>query len=187
MIRRFLLLAVLPVLASCETWLPKSTAKSEFGWNDYTQAEYTMARIIPYESRRADLIELGLDPFRSANVTVLNYADLVQRFAVGTAVPIEQLDRGIADCLRAGKRCTGMSVVLKYLNKKRIGNFWLDSLNFRRETESTGWSFSALIVLVDDLVVYTLTGGQPSVRESDVVRNPLGPLQSWGEQLRPRP
>ena len=75
---------------------------------------------------------------------------------------------------------------VKHLNKKRVGNFWLDSLNFRRETRSTGWTFSALIVLVDDLVVYTLTVGQPSVTETDVVRHPLGPLRSWGAQLRPR-
>lgn len=186
MLRRCLCLILLSSLAGCQSMLPRSTATADFGWSSYTAAEYTMARVVPYETRRADLIALGLDPFRSPNIEVLNYADLVQRFSVGATVPIDQLDRGIADCLRAGKRCTGMSINVKQQSKKRIGNFWLDSLNFKRETEVTGWSFSALIVLVDDVVVYTLTGGQPQMREMDVVRNPLGPLQSWGDQLRPR-
>ncbi len=88
-------------------------------------------------------------------------------------MPIDFLDRGIADCLPAGKRCTGMSFNVKYLDKTRTGNFSGSTRsNFRREISSTGWSFTALIVLVDDLVVYTLTGGQPQVRETDVVRNP---------------
>ena len=58
-----------------------------------------------------------------------------------------------------------------------------DFLNFRRETDVTGWTFNALVLLVEDRVVYTLYGGQPNVREHEVTRQPLGPLQDWGEAL----
>jgi hypothetical protein len=71
-------------------------------------------------------------------------------------------------------------------SRKRIGNFWLDSFNFYRETDVTGWSFNALVLFVDDLVVYTLHGGQPRVHDKEVTKNPLGPLQGWGQQVGPR-
>jgi hypothetical protein len=35
-------------------------------------------------------------------------------------------------------------------------------------------------------VVYTVHSGQPNSRDKAVVRNPLGPLQGWGEAFRPR-
>jgi len=40
-------------------------------------------------------------------------------------------------------------------------------------------------VLADEMVVYALTGGQPRVLETDVVRSPLGARRTWGD-LRPR-
>ena len=57
----------------------------------------------------------------------------------------------------------------------------LDSLNFKRRTEISGWRFTGLIVLKDDLVVYKLWGGQPSIKESEETRNPLGPFQGVAE------
>ena len=84
----------------------------------------------------------GLDPSRNPAITILHFADVLQR----------------------------------------IGSFWLDSLNFRRETTTTGWRVDALLVFVDDTLVYQLVGGRPSINESDLRRNPLGPFQSWGEQ-----
>lgn len=53
----------------------------------------------------------------------------------------------------------------------------MDIFNFRRETDITGWTFNAMILMVDDLVVYTLHGGQPRIHEKEVSRNPLGPIQ----------
>lgn len=55
-----------------------------------------------------------------------------------------------------------------------------------RETDVTGSSFNALVLFVDDLVVYTLHGGQPRVHDKEVTKNPLGPLQGWGQQVGPR-
>jgi hypothetical protein len=47
----------------------------------------------------------------------------------------------------------------------------------------TGWRFNALILFVDDLVVYRSWGGQPAVNEVEVTSNPLGPLQDVGPSL----
>jgi len=91
------------------------------------------------------------------------------------------VDRGIAHCLRAGKKCSGYAISVKKLHRKRVGNFWLDSLDFKRETVTTGWSVEALLVFVDDQLVYELLGGQPTIQEVEAHSNPLGPLQGWGK------
>lgn len=74
---------------------------------------------------------------------------------------------------------------MEKLHRQRVGSFWLDSLNFRRETVTTGWRVQALLVFVDDALVYQLVGGQPTILERELRRNPLGPLQGWGDQSIP--
>lgn len=39
----------------------------------------------------------------------------------------------------------------------------------------------ALLVFVDDQLVYELLGGQPTIQEVEAHSNPLGPLQGWGK------
>jgi hypothetical protein len=93
----------------------------------------------------------------------------------------EDVDRGISDCLRAGKRCNGYAIAVRKVDHQRVGNFWLDLFNFKRETYGKGWSVDALLVFVDDLLVYQLVGGQPTINDYEMHHNPLGPLQGWGE------
>jgi hypothetical protein len=171
--------------AGCSGLLPRAEFATQETWHEYEAAKAAIDRILPMQSRRADLAADGIDPRSNAAVTILSYSDVAQRFAVGSSIRQEELDPGIRQCLTAGKACTGYSIVLKRTSRKRIGNFWLDSLNFRRETDVTGWSFNALILFVDDMVVYTLHGGQPRMHEKETVRNPLGPLQGWGQQVVP--
>jgi hypothetical protein len=72
---------------------------------------------------------------------------------------------------------------IRDVKRDRTANFWLDSLNFYRKVDVAGWSFNALILLIDDVVVYTLYGGQPIIRELETNRQPLGPLQNWGDVI----
>jgi hypothetical protein len=169
-------------LAGCSSLLPKAESGTQETWSDYAAAAAAIERIQPLHTTRAELAAAGLEPKKNPALSVLNFADVAQRFA-GTAVRLDELDEGVRRCLTSGKRCSGYSITVRRMDSRRIGNFWLDSLNFKRETDITGWSFSALILLVDDLVVYTLYGGQPRVHEKEVARNPLGPLQGWGDQV----
>lgn len=173
----------LSVLASgCQSLLPESAAEAGITWKSFGEAKEAIERIVPYETTRNDLWAAGLDPQTTPSITILSYSDILQRFAAGSAMRPEDFDRGIRQCVGAGKKCVGYLLQLRRVTRERIGNFWLDSFNFRRETEIKGWSFNALILLVDDVVVYTLHGGQPGIHEHELVRNPLGPLQAWGEQ-----
>lgn len=184
---RALVLCLAAGLAGCAALLPRAEFATQETWNDYESAKAAIDRIVPLESRRAELTAGGIDPYSNAAVSILSFSDVVQRFAVGSAVRQEELDEGIRRCLTAGKLCTGYAINLKRTDRKRIGNFWADSFNFRREIDTTGWSFNALILFVDDVVVYTLHGGQPRLHEREVTRNPLGPFQGWGHMVTPNP
>jgi len=177
------LAALLGLAAGCQSLLPDAAARTDVEWQSYDEAKQAIESIEPYRTTREDLFAMGLDPGKNAAITILTYSEIMQRFAAGSALRPEDYDRGIRDCLLAGKGCVGYSLQIRKVRKERVGNFWLDSLNFRRETDITGWSFNALIILVNDTVVFTLDGGQPRIREQERVRNPLGPLQGWGDQV----
>lgn len=176
-------LAVVALLGGCADLLPKGRSEIGTPWQSFDDGKRVVESILPFTTRRADLAEMGLDPYKNPSMTLLNYSDILQRFAVGNVLRADELDPGIAACLKGGKRCTGYALAVRKVRTDRTGNFWLDSLRFDRRTETTGWSFNALILLVDDLVVYTLYGGQPNIREQEVSRNPLGPLQGWGDAV----
>ena len=91
------------------------------------------------------------------------------------------LDVGVRDCIAAKAICRGYELDQRSMRRQRDGNFVTDFLNFRRHTEITGWRFNGVLLLRDGVVVYKLSGGQPSIREQEENTNPLGPLQGIGE------
>ena len=184
MVRRVLcLLAAAGVLAlaGCRALLPSSDVTTHDSWKSFDEARAAVDAIIPSYTQRADLAASGLDPYQNPAITILTFSDVVQRFA--GAVRPEELDSGVRACLTAGKACSGYAILVRRNDRERIGSFWLDLFNFRREVDIKGWTFNALILFVDDTVVYTLQGGQPKIRDREVNVNPLGPLQGFGESL----
>jgi hypothetical protein len=183
MARRVLLVLGFAALAGCADLLPRSRAVSLETWGSYEEAKAAIDRIKPFETRRSELAAQGLEPYVNPAIEILTYSDILQRFAVGGK--LDELELGIRECLAAGKACTGYQILVQRRYRDRIGGFWADSFNFRREVDITGWSFRALLLFVDDLVVYTLYGGQPRIHEQEITRNPLGPLQGWGNAIGP--
>jgi hypothetical protein len=178
---RHALLAGVAGLAGCASLLPNAEVATQQAWSDFEEARAAIERIVPKTTTRTELSTVGIDPLQNASITILGLPDVMQRFTVGTAVEAQNLDAGIRECLAAGNNCTGYAIFVRRNARKRIGNFWLDLLNFRRETDITGWSFNALILFVGETVVYTVNGGQPRIHEKEVSRNPLGPVQGAGE------
>jgi hypothetical protein len=170
-------------LGGCSTLLPASKQEVVSQWNSYDNAAASLAAIEPYTATRADVHRQGLDPRTNPAVIVMHFGDVLQRFSAAALIKPEDVDRGIRDCLQAGKQCTGYAISVKKTDRQRVGNFWLDSFNFKRETVTTGWSVDALLVFVNDRLVYELVGGQPTINQYEVLHNPLGPLQSWGDYL----
>jgi hypothetical protein len=177
---RFAALLMALATCGCSTLLPTSKKEVVSDWSSYDQAVRSLAALEAYKATRADVHAQGLDPCSNPTIIVLHFGDVLQRFSAAALIRPEDVDRGIRDCLHVGKQCSAYAISVKKVSRSRVGNFWVDSLNFRRETVTTGWNVDALLLFVDDLLVYQLVGGQPTINEYEQVRNPLGPLQGWG-------
>ena len=167
--------------AGCAELLPNTASEVRSSWKSFDEARATVESIVPEQTTKADLTRLGIDLYGSPNVQLLTFSDIALRFPLHLATP--QLDPGLRRCFEAGKSCTGYFLNLRETRRDRVGNFWVDAFGFKRTIDVTGWSFNAVILLVDDRVVYTLYGGQPMVHEVEVTRQPLGPLQGFGESM----
>lgn len=180
---RTLALVALLSLAACQSLLPTARETTDGPWESYQDAVAAIEALVPYRTTTADLRAAGIDPETTPSITNLTYSDLIARFSPGAAVRPEDLDRGLRDCFMAGKRCRGMLVAASKIRHRRVGSFWADAFNFRRQTDISGWRFNATVIVVDEVVVFAVHGGQPTVQDRRVARNPLGPLQSFGEAV----
>lgn len=174
------LAGVLLLLAACgcSSLLPNSEATTASSWQSYAQAQQAFDRILPGKTTAIELKQLNLDPGSNPNIVILNYADVLRRFMVSQSLSIEDLDAGVRECVVAKTLCRGYEVDQKLLNRQRKGNFFLDILGFRRETHTAGWRFQGLVLIKEGVVIYKLTGGQPTIAETEHSTTPLGPVQS---------
>ncbi len=176
-----LLALLLALCQACSPLLPKIDTQSETHWTSFEAARGAFDEITPYQTRVPQLNTLGFDPFSNPNITILTYSDVIRRFVPNPQISMQNLDRGVSECIAAHEACRAYEIDVRSIKRQRIGNFWADFLNFKRHTEVAGWRFNGLIVINGDLVVYKLWGGQPLIKEREEARNPLGPLQSMGE------
>jgi hypothetical protein len=171
------LLVAAMAIAGCADLLPQQQVTMETGWKTFDEARAAVERLEPHRTTTSDLVAAGFDPRTNPNVELLNYSEILRRFPLPANVA--RIDAGLRECMEAGKACVGYAVDIKQERKERVGPFLLDLLSFRRETKSTGWTFNALVLLVDDQVVYALYGGKPVISQTDKTVEPLGPLQDW--------
>lgn len=167
------------MLSACASWLPEASTNTT-PFENFDDARKTVQALEPMKSDRAVLEKNGFNPVKHPNITLLTHADVVRRFLPSSILKREDLDPGIIHCLEARDACHGMEVLGARINKARTGGFWADFLNFQRRTETTGWRYTAIVLMVNDLVVYRSVSGQPEINEVEVTRNPLGPLQDIG-------
>lgn len=176
------LLALALLLSGCSSLLPRTRNESS-PFQTYEQARQAIEGLVPMQSKTSALSNLGIDPVQQPNTVILTHADIVRRFVPSGLVKREDLDPGVLACLEARAACRGWEITGARIARQRTGNFLTDFTNFSRRTETTGWRFNALVLLVDDLVVYRSWGGQPRVNEIEVTTNPLGPLQDMGPAI----
>jgi len=171
---RVIICAAFVLLAGCSSLLPSGKAMAVSPWQEYADAKKSFDSITIGKTTVDDLKELGFDVKASPNLKVLNYLDIAAQVQ---SIPMQELDPGLQACLRARADCRAYVFEPKRTYSQRIGNFWLDILNFRRKTHETGWQFKALIVFVNHLVAYKLSSGEPQIDQYQEQVNPLGPVQ----------
>lgn len=164
-------------LSGCASMLPE-THTNTTSFNSFEEARAALERLEPRKSDREALERNGFAPAHHPNMTLLTHADVVHRFVPSALLKREDLDPGILACLEARDACRGVEVVGGRISKVRTGSFWPDFLNFHRRTETTGWRFTALVLLINDEIVYRSWSGQPKIDEVEIVKRPMGPLQN---------
>ncbi len=177
-----LLIGVMLGLAGCASWLPQAAADPVY-FTTFEQARRAIESIEPGRTRLEELKGLHLDTVQQPNTVVMSYADILRRVMGGSVLSKQDLAPGIVQCVEAHDACRGLEYSISSIHKDRIGSFWLDFINFKRETVTSGWRFNALVLSVDGVVVYRSWGGQPEVNLVDKQRNPLGPLQEIGPAI----
>ena len=154
-------------------------------WQDYHSARLAVEALEPGRTGVEELLGNGFSPDQNPAVTWLSWPDLLQRFAALGAIEPLKIDPGLRECLNHSERCRALGVNARQIKRERLGSFWLDSLSFRRTIRTTGWTFNAVIVIVDGRVVFRSHGGQPRVEQTQEFKNPLGPFQKWGDAVGP--
>ena len=169
-------------LQGCSSLLPSEREEVGSTFRDYLDAETSFARAIPGATTRSELFALGFDPQNGGNGRILSFLDVRMLF-VQPNIPIDYLPDSLVFCLEAKERCNGYSFEYTQTDSLRVGNFWADVFNFRKNRQVNGWNLRAVFVLVDDRLVHKVSNGEPQIRRFEVQRNPLGPLQGAGEFL----
>ncbi len=182
LIHRLGCLSLALCLGGCSSMLPRARSQSS-PFESFEQARDAIDALVPMKSDVSTLTRLGIDPSKQPNTTILTHADVVRRFVPSALLKREDLDPGVLACLEARDACRGWEINGARILKARTGNFFSDFANFSRRSETTGWRFNALVLLVNDVVVYRAWGGQPSINELEITTNPLGPLQEIGPAI----
>jgi hypothetical protein len=175
--------AIAMLLAGCSAMLPRSGQVTASPWQSYRDAQLTFDKIIPGQTTALELKDLQLDPERNPNIAILNYSDVLRRFVPHASISMTDLDAGVRECIGAKTLCNGYEVNQQSINKSREGEFVADVLGFHRETRTSGWKFSGLILVKNGVVIYKLSGGQPTILEREESTNPLGPMQTFGQKI----
>lgn len=168
------------LVSGCSSLLPSERAEVLSPFADYLDAEQRFGQAVVGKTSRAELFSLGFDPLAQGNCKMLSFID-VRLLFVQPNIPLDYLPDGLLQCLEAKDRCIGYSFDFNKTDTQRVGSFWADALNFRKQRELHGWSFRAVFVLVDDKLVHKVSNGEPNIRRVEDKHNPLGPLQGAGE------
>ncbi len=180
-------LVCLALLNACAAVLPATTETTDSPWVSFEAAKAAYDSIIPTQTTTAELTALGYDPYATPNVRVLSYIEIIQHFLPRDSIDPESLAPDLRACLEAREGCWGYEVAPGVTDRQREGNVLLDVFGFKRTTMTTGWRFTALIVIEDDVVQYKIWGGTPKIAEQKVETKPLGPLQEIDSIIQPRP
>ena len=167
-------------LSSCSSLLPREKNITVGKWKTFEEAQQTFSEITPYQTTLDDLLELDINPENNTNITILNYSDIANRFTPSLIVEGFELDDGVRECILAKTQCRGYELSEGTLRSKRYGNFFSDLFNFKRKTDTTGWEFNGIVLIKNEIVIYKLTSGKPSIHQKTETTRPLGPFQSGG-------
>lgn len=171
------------LLVGCSSVLPTETNQAKYPWETFEEVVKAYDNIEIGKTKLEDLKINGFDPESTANMMILSYLDVVNRFS--PILEKEDLPEGVQACIKAKENCVAYIATPANIKRKRIGNVAMDLFGFKQETKVTGWRFEAVFVMVDGVVSYKLWNGTPEIEEYNKKTTPLGPAQSLSNVFAP--
>lgn len=147
-------------------------------WTNWDQVNLAFNSITPDHTTIGDLRTLGFDPKVTPNIKIMPYVDIVPIFMPNPNIHIGDLPIGVRIYVEAKTNNCAYMVELHDVREKRHGNLVLDVFGFKRLTHHSGWDFKGLILIKSNVVVYTLSSGEPDISTDESLVKPLGPFQN---------
>jgi hypothetical protein len=160
--------------------LPHQTSINNTRFNSYSEVETAYNSIVPGQTLVSDLGTMGFDSVSTANMEVLSYLGVIERFMPRDSIRFDRLDPAVQGCIEARDRCSAFVFRPQRLEQERKGNILLDLLGFQRTTVNHGWSAEVTILVENGRVAYKVMSGRPRIEDSQDSVQPLGPLQDLG-------
>lgn len=152
-------------------------------WTNWDQANIAFNQITPNRTTHKELTMMGFDPNITPNIKIMPYVDIVPLFMPNPNIRMDDLPVGVRVYVSAKQNSLAYLVELEDVHDKRHGNLLLDVFGFKRRSHQSGWRFKGLILLKDDVVVYTLCSGEPDISREETNIKPLGPFQDMSDIL----
>jgi hypothetical protein len=171
------LAALLMLTTGCQSLFVSNRNETESPWTNWDQVTVAFNGIAPDHTRINDLKRIGFDPNVTPNIKIMPYVDIVPIFMPNPNIHVGDLPIGVRVYMEAKTNSCAYLVELQDVREKRHGNILLDVFGFKRQTHHSGWQFKGLILIRDDVVVYTLSSGTPDISSEESKVRPLGPFQ----------
>ena len=169
-------LVLLGASLGCASLLPSSDA-TDSPFRSFSGAFEAFAVVEPGRTTIADLKALRIDP-EAQGVTVRPYTAIAEVLLPHEGVPDDLHPPAVAECFEARGRCQVWLLDVERLKRRRVGNWFVDALRFRRYREMEGFLFSGVLLVLDEVAVYKLWAGIPSIQILGEETNPLGPFNN---------
>lgn len=147
-------------------------------WTNWDQVTIAFNRIAPNQTTVTDLKRMGFDPNVTPNISIMPYVDIVPIFMPNPNIHVCDLPIGVQVYVESKTNNCAYRVILEDVKEKRHGNIILDVFGFKRLTHHSGWRFRGLILIKDNVVVYTISSGEPNISTDESNIKPLGPFQN---------
>lgn len=161
--------------AGCSSLLP-TTTRSDSPFKSFEAAREAFDAVEVGKTGADELVALGIDPERQG-VTLVSGPQLIPFLLPNDAATAELHGASVRTCAEARTRCEGWLVDVERERSKRLGAWLLDVLRFRRVKAEGGFTFTGVLLLLDDRVQYKIWSGVPNRAVISTRVRPLGPLQ----------
>lgn len=192
---RFLiaLLALSFVVVGCASTsvLPGKQKTSSLPWQEFKEMNAAYEMIEHGKTTRLQLNAIGFKPERFSGIQRLDYfqtrkliqGDNSQNFK------LEDLPPGLQECYRLADRCRTTVYKADPKKSQEVGSVVANKTDLKVTTVTTGWMLTATIFMkleqADiesdyDVVLYKSKSDTPVIDETEVNKDPLGPLKTIG-------